>query len=63
MIVEILRRKTPQERLQQAFDMWESARVIVHGAIAQEHPEWTEQQVLREVANRISHGATERIPR
>ncbi len=63
MVVEILRRMTPTERLQQAFSMWETARIITQGGVAHQHPDWNEQQVLREVAKRLSHGATERIPR
>ena len=33
LIVQILRRKTPAERLSQAFQMWETARLIVLGAV------------------------------
>lgn len=63
MVVEILRKKTPVERLAQAFAMWESARIMTLGAIRHQHPEWSEEQVLREAASRLSHGATERVPR
>lgn len=63
MIVEILRKKTPQERLDQAFRMWETARVMVEGAVRHQHPEWSDAEVLREMARRLSHGATERVPR
>ena len=62
-VMEILRQKTPQERLALAFDIWESARIIVLGAVRQQHPEFTDEQVLRETANRLSHGATERARR
>jgi len=63
MIVEILRRQTPQQRLAHAFRIWETARVITLGAIRQQHPDWSEEQVLREAANRLSHGETERARR
>jgi hypothetical protein len=63
MVVEIYRKMTPQQRLARAFGMWESAQVIVRGAVQCEHPDWTEEQVLREVANRLSHGETERVRR
>lgn len=53
--VEVLRKQTPQERLQLAAGMWETARVMLRGAIAQEHPEWNEETVNREVARRICH--------
>ena len=63
LILEILRKQTPEQRLKQAFNIWNSARVIVGGAVRQQHPEFTEEQVMREIARRLSHGATERVPR
>ncbi len=62
-VVEILRQKTPQERLAIAFGMFDTARLMVRGVVRQEHPEWSEDEVLRESARRLSHGATERVPR
>lgn len=63
IVVESLRKMSPAERLNQAFAMWESARDMVRGVLRQEHPDWTEEQILREAARRLSHGATERVPR
>ena len=63
VVVEILRQKTPAERLAQAFRIWETARLVTRSSIRQQHPEWNDDQVLRETANRLSHGATERVPR
>jgi len=37
--------------------MWKSARVMLRGAIRTTYPEWPEDQVNREIAHRISHGA------
>jgi len=37
-IVDILRKMTPAERLNMATGMWESARVMLSGAIRSEHP-------------------------
>ncbi|WP_339731550.1 hypothetical protein [uncultured Gimesia sp.] len=54
-LVDVLRKQTPQERLQIAADMWETARVMLRGAIAQEHPEWNEETLNHEVARRICH--------
>lgn len=62
-VVKVLQQMTPAQRLAQAFRLWKMARTTVRAAIRQEHPEWTEEQVLREAANRLSHGATERVPR
>lgn len=63
MVVESLRKLTHAERLKQAFGMWDAARNMVRGVLRQEHPDWTEEQILRETARRLSHGATERVPR
>lgn len=63
MVVESLRKKTPAERLQMAFGMWECAKNFIRGVLRQEHPDWTEEQILRETARRLSHGATERVGR
>lgn len=62
MIVEILRRKTPAERLAQAFHMWETATLIIRSSVRQQHLDWSEEQILQEAARRLSHGATERVP-
>ncbi len=56
IMVDVLRKKTPAERLEIASGMWESARVMIGGVLRQEHPEWSEEEVLREIARRISHG-------
>ena len=63
LIVEILRRKTPAERLSHAFGMWETAGLVVRSAVRQQHPEWGDDQIQRESARRLSHGATELVPR
>lgn len=55
-MADILRQKTPLERLQIAGRMWKSARVILRGSIRTFHPDWTEDQVNRELIRRISHG-------
>jgi hypothetical protein len=62
-LVRVLRQKTPSERLAQAFRIWESAREIIRASVHQQHPDWNEDRILREVARRLSHGATERVPR
>jgi hypothetical protein len=62
-IVQVLRAKTPAERLAQAFRIWDSARAITRGSVLQQHPDWAEDQILRETARRLSHGATEGVCR
>lgn len=53
---DVLRQKTEAERLRIADRMWKSARAILRGAIRTEHPDWSMEQVNREIACRISHG-------
>lgn len=56
-MAEILRRKTPAERLEMAFAMWHFAQELVRGGIRASHPDWSEDMVRRETARRMSHGA------
>jgi len=58
-MVEILRNKNPAERLAIACGMWESARMIIDGAVRQQHPDWSQDGVNREIARRISPGAVD----
>ena len=57
VVAEILRKKTPAERLKQAFGMWHSARIQLTYFVKSLHPEWEEKQIQKEVARRLSHGA------
>ena len=56
-MVEILRRKTGAERYAIASGMFAMARDIVTASVRNRHPNWTDEQVRREVAHRLSHGA------
>ncbi len=56
-MAEVLRRKTGAERLQIASGMYSFARELVISSIRARHPEWNDDQVLREAAGRLSHGA------
>jgi len=55
-MAEVLRNKTPQERLAIAFNMWESAKKQIESHLITMHPEWTEKEIRREVIKRLSHG-------
>jgi len=55
-MANVLREKTEAERLNIANRMWRSARSILRGAIQTEHPDWSEEQINGEIAERISHG-------
>lgn len=56
-VAEILRRKTPAERIQLASDAHRTARQLIAGAILTQCPDWTQEQVDREVARRLTRGA------
>ena len=56
-MAEILRRKTDAQRLRSVDGFWRSARAILRANIVTEHPDWTNEQVNRQIARRISNGA------
>jgi len=56
-MVPVLRRKTPAERLQNSYAIWESACSMLQAHLSHTHREWTPEHVRREVAHRMSHGA------
>lgn len=54
-VAEIMRRKTPLERLKIAEDLFETAREIIRASVRHHHPEWTPEQVHDEVNRRLTH--------
>ena len=56
-VAEILRAKTPAERLRIGFNMWISARRMLLAHIGQLHPEWSQKEVNDEVVGRLLHGS------
>ena len=56
--VAIYRAMTPQQRLEQALRMNRSMRELLATGFRDRHPEWTEPQVKRAVADRILHART-----
>jgi hypothetical protein len=56
-MVPVLQAKTPAERLAIGHGMWRYARNMLLAVIRGQHPDWTDEQVQREMARRISHGA------
>lgn len=49
---------TPQQRLGQALRMNEMMRRLMATGFRSRHPEWTEHEVKRAVADRILYAAT-----
>ena len=56
-MAELLRAKTEAERFAMIDRSWRFARQMIQAMIVHEHPDWSEDQVRREVARRMSHGA------
>jgi len=54
----VYRDMAPEKRLEIALGMWLSARQMLTEAIRSFHPDWTEDQVERTVAERMLHGST-----
>jgi hypothetical protein len=53
----VLRRLSGARRLEIASKMHASARTMIRSHITSQHPEWSDEQVIREVARRMLHGA------
>jgi hypothetical protein len=53
----VLRGKSPDQRLAIGFGMWRFARQLIERTSRAQHPEWTEAELERHVAQRMSHGA------
>jgi hypothetical protein len=56
-MAEILRRKTPAERIRIGFALWTSARHMLMTHLKKAHPDWNNGKVEKEVAKRLSRGA------
>jgi Rv0078B-related antitoxin len=53
----MLKAKTGAERLAIASAMYSSARRMLISHLRDQHPDWCEEEILREAAHRLSHGA------
>ena len=53
IMVEIMRKKTPSQRLAIAFRMWDSALVMVTASARRQHPEWSDAEVQKEISARM----------
>ena len=56
---EIMRRLSGGEKMRLACQMGDRLRRMVRRQVEREHPEWTEEQVRRELARRAGHGSAE----
>jgi len=53
LVADSLRRMTPAQRLNRAFEMWDFAIEMLTSVLKQEHPDWTPEQIQRERFRRI----------
>ena len=56
-LAEVLRRKTPAERIHISFSIWISAHNMLMVHMKKTHPEWNTERLNKEVAVRLAHGA------
>jgi hypothetical protein len=54
---QILKQKTEAERLAIASGLWTFASDMIRIGLKQEHPDWTKEDLDKQVAHRMSHGA------
>lgn len=56
-MAKVLKKKTSAERISIADNLWTSAHDMLMSLIGKVHPEWDIEQIKKEVARRLSHGA------
>lgn len=56
-MARVYRSMTGAQRLAVASGMFASARRMLLSHLRAEHPDWSDEQVQREAARRLSHGA------
>jgi hypothetical protein len=57
-VADILRTKTPAEKVEMMLEAAEVAREMLAARISYEHGDWTPSEVAAEVARRILDGST-----
>lgn len=55
-MVQVLRTKTPAERIAMGLDCNHTARLRIEGHLRSEHPDWSDSQIAAEIAGRMSLG-------
>lgn len=56
IMAEVLRNKTPAERISIGFGLCTSARKMLLSHLGSTHPEWNTERLNKEVARRLSNG-------
>ncbi len=55
-VAALLREKTAAQRIEMTAAAHRTARALLTGQVRSQHPEWTDEQVQREVARRLTRG-------
>ena len=55
-VAEILSKKTGQERLEMVWDSWDFFCQWIEAYVKNIHPEWTQEQIQKEIARRVMYG-------
>lgn len=58
IMMEVMRRKSPEERLAIAFRLNRFARERIALDLKVQHPDWTEEEVKAELARRMLRGSS-----
>jgi hypothetical protein len=56
-LAEVLRRKTPAERIAMIFAANRTMRLLIEGSLRTRHPDWDDARLLAEVARRMNRGS------
>ena len=54
-VAEILKTKSGRERLKMVWDAWTFYEKTVKGYLKGRHPEWTDEQIRKEIVRRVTH--------
>jgi hypothetical protein len=57
IMANILKQKSPAERIKMGFGLWIAARNMLISHLGKTHPEWDSERIKKEAARRLSHGA------
>jgi len=55
-VVAMLKAKSPAEKLEMAFKIQKFTRGVLFSRIRSQHPDWTETEIGKAVAQRMSRG-------
>ena len=56
-VADILRQQSDADRFARVDQMWCFARDMIRSNLRRDHPDWTDEEVDRMTARRLSHGA------